>query len=91
MVVLPSLNEVPVGNVLLEIVGVGGAGPVDQVEVDVVQAEALERRVNALRNHVVPGVVQLGGNPDLTAGDARVSDSVTDLGLVAVRKSTMVC
>lgn len=74
---------------LLQIVGVGRAGPVDEVEVDIVQAKALKGRVNALLNAVVPGVVQLGGDPDLTARDAGVSDAVTNLGLIAICKSAM--
>lgn len=81
---LPGLDEVPVGQVLGEVVGVGGAGPVDEVKVDVVGAEVLEGRLNALGHAGVPGVVQLGGEPDLVAGDARVLDTGTNLGLVAV-------
>lgn len=59
-----------------------------QIKVDIVQSEVLERSVNALRNAVVPGVVQLGGDPDLIPRDAGVSDPVADLGLIPVRKST---
>lgn len=76
---------------LLQVVGVSRAGPVDQVEVDIVEAKALERRVNALGDTVVPGVVKLGGNPDLLTGNARVTDTVTNLGLVAVSQSTAAC
>src|SRR5699024_11177396 len=46
---LPCLNEVPVGQMLLGVIRVGGAGPVHQVEVDIVQAKALKGRINALR------------------------------------------
>lgn len=73
---------------LLGVIRVGRAGPVHQVEIDIVQAKALKGRINALRNTVVPGVIQLGGNPDLIAGDARISDTGTDLSFVAVCKST---
>lgn len=85
---LPSLNEVPVRQVLLCVVRVGRAGPVHQVEIDVIQAKALEGRVNALSNAMVPGVVQLSGNPDLTTGNTRVPDTVTDLSFIAIGKST---
>ena len=67
---LPGLDEVPVGQVLRLVLRVGGAGPVDQVEVHVVGAEVLKGGVNALGHTVVPGVVQLGGEPDLVAGHA---------------------
>lgn len=85
---LPCLNEVPVGQMLLGVIRVGGAGPVHQVEVDIVQAKALKGRINALRNAVVPGVIELGCNPDLIAGDTGISNTRTDLSFVAVRKST---
>jgi hypothetical protein len=35
----------------------------------------------------VPWVVKLGGDPDLLARDARVLDALTNLLLVAIRKS----
>jgi hypothetical protein len=35
----------------------------------------------------VPWVVELGGDPDLLAGNARVLDTLTNLLLVAVGKS----
>lgn len=84
----PSLDKVPVGKVLLGVVRVGRAGPVHQIEVDVVQAKALKGGFEALRNTVVPGVIQLGGDPDLTARDARISDTIADLGFIAICKST---
>lgn len=88
---IPGLDEVPVRKVLLQVVGVSRAGPVDQVKVDIVETKALERRVNSLRHTVVPGVVELSGNPDLLTGNARVTDTVTNLGLVAVSQSTAAC
>lgn len=88
---IPGLDEVPIGKVLLQVVGVSRAGPVDQVEVDIVEAKALERRIDSLRDTVVPGVVELGGNPDLLTGNARVTDTITNLGLVAVSQSTAAC
>lgn len=71
---------------LLEVIGVGGRGPVHQVQVDVVGLEILERRVDALFDAFVPWVVELGGDPDLLAGDTGVLDTLTDLSLVAVGK-----
>lgn len=60
-----------------------------QVEVDVVSAEGLEGRLNALLDALVPWVVKLGGDPDLLTGDTRVLDTETDLVLVAVGKSSV--
>lgn len=80
----PGLGEVPVGVVLLEVIGVGGRGPVHEVEVDVVNAEILEGRGDALFHTLVPGVVKLGGDPDLLSRDAGVLDTLANLGLVAV-------
>ena len=73
---------------LLSVVGVGRAGPVHQVEIDVVHAKALEGRVDTLSNAVVPGVVQLRGDPDLIARNTGVPDTITDLGFVSIGKST---
>lgn len=60
-----------------------------QVQIDVVGLEVLERRGNALLDALVPGVVKLGGNPDVLAGNAGVLDTKTDLVLVAVGKSSV--
>lgn len=86
---LPGLDEVPVGQVLRQVIGVGGAGPVNQVEVDVIGAEVLERGIDSLSHALVPGVVQLGGEPDLLAGHAGVLDTGTNLGLVAISQSSI--
>lgn len=86
----PSLNEVPVGQVLLLVVGIGRTGPVYEIEIDVVQAQALKRRVDALGNAVVPGVVELGGDPDLLTGNARVADTITNLCLIAISQGTAI-
>ncbi|KAH0238702.1 Aldo/keto reductase, partial [Aureobasidium melanogenum] len=59
------------------------------VGIDVVGLEVLERRGNALLDALVPGVVKLGGNPDVLAGNAGVLDTKTDLVLVAVGKSSV--
>lgn len=66
------------------VIGVGRAGPVDQVEVNVVDAQVLQRGGNSLLDAVVPGVVQLGGEPDLLAGHAGVPNTSANLSLVAV-------
>lgn len=55
-----------------------------QVQIDIVNTQILERGGNALLNLVVPGVVELGGEPDLVAGHAGVANASTDLGFVAV-------
>ena len=55
-----------------------------QVQIDIVNTQILERLVDALRNPLVPLVVELGGEPDLVAGHARVANTSTDLGFVAV-------
>lgn len=58
-----------------------------QVQIDIVHAQILERRLNALLYLVVPGVVQLGGEPDLVAGHTGIADACANLGLVAVGQS----
>jgi len=75
--------------VLLQVIGVGRAGPVNQVKIDVVNTQVLEGGVNALLNTVVPGVVKLGSEPDLLAGDARVTNTSANLGLVSVGQGSV--
>lgn len=70
--------------VLLQVLGRGAARPVDQVQVHVVQPQALEAGVDALRHALVPRVVELGGDPDVGARNPGVADGGADLGLVAV-------
>ena len=60
----------------------------NKVEIDIVETKALERGVNSLRNTLVPGVVKLGGNPDLTARNTRLLDTLSNLGFVTIGKST---
>lgn len=55
-----------------------------QVQVNVVSTKVLQRGGNALLHAVVPGVVELGGEPDLIAGHARVADTGANLGLIAI-------
>jgi hypothetical protein len=75
--------------VLLQVLGVGGRRPVHEVKVDVVGLEVLQRRGDTLFDALVPGVVKLGGNPDLLTGDTRVLDTETDLSLVAVGEGSV--
>lgn len=79
----PRVNVVPIRVDLLH-VWVGAAWPVDEVQVDVVSAQVLERGLNGLWDALVPWVVELGGEPDLLTGDAGGLDSDTDFGLVLV-------
>jgi len=75
--------------VLLQVIGVGGRRPVHKVKVDVVGLEILERRGDALFDALMPGVVKLGGDPDLFTRDTRVLDTETDLSLVAVGEGSI--
>jgi hypothetical protein len=59
---------------------------VHEVQVDVVCLQVLQRGCDALVDALVPGVIELGGDPDLLAGNARVNDALADLCLVAIRK-----
>ena len=81
---LPRVDVVPALMVLLQVLGRRAARPVNQVQINIVQPQALQARVDALRHALVPRVVELGGDPDLGARDARVADGGADLGLVAV-------
>jgi hypothetical protein len=58
-----------------------------EVQVNVVEAKALERRGNTLFDLLVPWVVQLCSDPDFLTGNAGVFDALADLLLVAVGKS----
>jgi hypothetical protein len=58
-----------------------------EVQVNVVDAKGLQRAGNALFDALVPWVVELGGDPDLLAGNTRVLDTLANLLLVAVGKS----
>lgn len=81
---VPGLDKVPVRQVLRLILGISRAGPVHQVQIDIVNTQILERGLNALLNLVVPGVIELGGKPDLFAGHARVANTSTNFGFVVV-------
>jgi len=57
---------------------------VHKVEIDVVDAERLEGAGNSLLYTLVPGVVELGCDPDLFAGDTGGADALADFGFVTV-------
>lgn len=57
----------------------------EKVQVKVLDAEVLERVLDGKGNvlRVVVELEELGGDPELLAGDASGGDTLTDLGLVA--------
>jgi hypothetical protein len=61
------------------------SGPVHEPEVEVVRAERLERRFERGLGLGLVGVVELGGEEEGLAGDARCLDALADLVLVLVR------
>ena len=83
----PGLDEVPVWQVFLAILGIGRGGPMDQIQINIVDTEALERAIDRFRNTMVPGIMELGGDPDVAARNARILDSLADFGFIGVRKS----
>lgn len=56
----------------------------NQVEVDIINIEVLQRRINAVLHTVMPSVVELGRDPDFLAGDSRITNTLADLRLVTV-------
>ena len=60
-----------------------------QVQVNVVHTEILQGRGKAILDAVVPGVVELGGEPDLLTRDTGVADTGANLGLVAVGQGSV--
>lgn len=69
---------------LLQVLRIRTTRPMHKVQINVIQPQVLQRRVNGLGHALVPGVVELGGDPDVGAGHAGVADGGADLGLVAV-------
>jgi hypothetical protein len=61
---------------------------VHKVEINIVDAQALKGGVNSLGHAVMPGVVELCGDPDFFAGNSRVADTLSNLVLVAISKRT---
>lgn len=82
--VVPRVDKVPVVIDLL-LAGHEGGGPVNQPEIDVVDAELGERVVEGVVHALVVGVVELGGDPDLVARHTGRLDALADFGLVPVR------
>lgn len=80
----PGVHKVPVVVHLLGVSLDKTGGPVHQVEVNVGGIQVLERRIDSLGDMLVPVVVQLGGEPDLLAGNAGGLDTLANLLLVTV-------
>jgi len=59
---------------------------VNEIQIEVVEAEALQRRLEGARGVPLAGIQdpQLGGDEQLLTGDARASDGAPDRLLVAV-------
>jgi hypothetical protein len=57
-----------------------------QVQVDVIHAQTLQRRLNSLLHPLMPRIVQLGGDPNLLPRHTRVFNAQPDFLLVAIRE-----
>ena len=64
-------------------------GAYHEVEVDVINTERFQGRLNALLDALVPRVVQLGCDPDLFTRHARILNALANLGLVSVRERSI--
>jgi hypothetical protein len=60
-----------------------------QIQVNIVHIQRLQRRVDAILDAVVPGIVELGCDPDLAAGDSGVFDALPNLMFVTIGKSSV--
>ena len=83
---LPRLDVVPIWMVFLQVARVGRRRPVDQIQINVVGPQGLQRGVDAFLDSLVPRIVQFGGQPDLFSWNARILDSSSNFFLVAVSK-----
>ena len=61
-----------------------------KVQVDVIRLQVLQRGCDTLIDALVPGVVKLGGEPDLLTRDSGIDDSLADLCFITVRESARV-
>lgn len=57
-----------------------------QEQIDILHPQVLQALLQPLPHPLVPGVVQLGRQPDLFPGDARRLDPLPDFLLVAIPK-----
>jgi hypothetical protein len=64
---------------------------VHEVQVNIVEHEIFQRRVNALLDTLVPWIVELGGDPDLASWNTGVLDSETNFMLIAICERPGVC
>ena len=66
-------------------------GPVDEEQIDVVQPEPLEGFVQAHDRAVIAlvGAVQFGGDEEVLAANAAVSDALAHAALVAIARSSV--
>ena len=60
----------------------------DQIEVNVVDPQGSEGCINAFLNAVMPGIIELGGNPNLLSRNTRIPDSLADLRFISVCKGS---
>lgn len=61
-----------------------------EIQVNIVEHQIFQRRVNALVDPLVPRIVQLGGDPDLASGDTRVFDAQADFMFIAICERTTI-
>jgi hypothetical protein len=73
---------------LLEILRNRRAGPVHQVQIDVIRLQILQRGRDAILDTLVPRVIELGSDPNLFARHTRVDNSLANLRFVTVSKGT---
>jgi hypothetical protein len=59
---------------------------VHKIKINVVGAQRLQRGVNAFLNPLVPRVIELGGQPNLFSGNARILNSSANFFLIAICK-----
>jgi hypothetical protein len=54
---------------LFAVIRIGRAGEMDKIQVDVVDIQVLQRLLKPVPYSMMPMVIELGGDPDLVAGD----------------------